>query len=289
MKTRILMMTLALALLSMSACTKDDKEIPFDIPFSGDTRSPVIPVTDAQMWPTPTIDDSNLQGEGYNYDYWKEHKAEAQTGDELLAMCNVPTELLKNMSTPNLAWTCFNHPYNNNWFAFNNIYDGILSVMTRSNGYQELMKRKSGAQAVIDLYCRLGCKRLEMERPGITLVEEFDLTSWVLVMCTAADHLAFSSSQVQQLTKEMLNKWRLHSPSSYSRVMLELSSYLLGAFLAYHYDTSLSEEHQALLANFIKYRCMYGGTAEDLSRSHSIIFASLHNLAGNNMNGHKCP
>lgn len=279
MRTRILMMTLALALLSMSACTKDENN-PIDNPFSGDTRRPVLPVTNVQMWPTPTIDDSNLQGEGYNYDYWKEHKAEAQTGDELMAMCNVPTGLLKNMSTANLAWTCFNHPYNNNWFAFNNIYDGILSVMTRSNGYEELMKRKSGAQNVIDLYCRLGCKRLEIERPGITLVEEFDLTSWVLVMCTAADYMAFSPSQVQQLSEEMLNKWRLHAPSSTSRVMLELSSYLLGAFLAYHYDTSLTEEHQALLANYIKFRSMYGGDAEDLSRSNSIIYASLKKLAG---------
>ena len=115
MKTRIIMMTLALALLSLSACTKDDDA---DDPMSGwampDPRIPLMPVPDFEMWPTPTIDDSDLQGEGYTFDYWREHKDEAQTGDELMAMCNIPNDLLKNMSTPNLAWTCFNHPYNTN-------------------------------------------------------------------------------------------------------------------------------------------------------------------------------
>ena len=276
MKTNMILMAM-MAVMSLTACSDGDDNL-----YNGwpqDPSSPVVPVAGFQMWPTPTIDDSNLTGEGYNYDYWQEHKAEAQTGDELFAMCNVPEDVLKNMSTSNLVWVCFNHPYQVDWLAYNRIYDGILSVMTRFNGYEELMKRKGGAQAVIDLYCRLGCKRLEIERPGITLVEEFELASWVLVMCTAADYQAFSQSQVSQLAAEMLNKWRLHAPSSYSHVMLDLTSYLLGGFLAYHYDTTLPEEQQVLLVNFIKYSTQQVGSSDDLSRSHGIIFESLNRLA----------
>ena len=274
MKTKMIIMAM-MVVMSLTACTTDE---PTPI-IQDDPSSPVVPVEDFQMWPMPTIDDSNLTGEGYNYDYWQEHKAEAQTGDELFAMCNIPEDLLKNMSTPNLTWTCFNHPYQVNWLAYNRLYDGILSVMTRFNGYEELMKRKGGAQSVIDLYCRLGCKRLEIERPGITLVEEFELASWVLVMCTAADYRAFSQSQVSQLATEMLNKRWLHAPSSYSRIMLDMTSYLLGGFLAYHYDTSIPEEQQVLLVNFIRYSTQQVGTSEDLSRSHSIIYESLQRLA----------
>ncbi|MBR4828204.1 MAG: hypothetical protein IKZ92_00160 [Muribaculaceae bacterium] len=264
----------AACLMAVSCGSDEPKPI-----IQDDTDSPVVPVNDFPMWPTPTIDDSNLTGEGYNYDYWQEHKTEAQTGDDLFDMCNVPNDQLKNMSTPNLAWTCFTHPYQVNWLLFNSVYDGILSVITRFNGYEELMKRKGGTQAVIDLYARLGCKKLESERPGITLVEEFDLASWVLVMCTAADYQAFSQSQAAQLADEMLNKKWLHAVSSDSHTMLRESSYLLGGFLAYHYDTSLNEEEQTLLANYIRFRCNGPGVSENVGPSHTVIDSSLQRLA----------
>ena len=152
--------------------------------------------------------------------------------------------------------------------------------MTRFNGYEELMKRKGGAQSLIDLYCRLGCKRIEAERDGITLVEEFDLASWVLVMSTAADYQAFSQDQVSALAKEMLHKRRIHAVSSTSHSWLDYTTYLLGGFMAYHYDETLPVEQQVLLANFIKYCCKQQGVGGDMGRSHDIILTSLQRLSG---------
>ena len=278
MKKKMISMAM-MALMALTACTTDEPE-PV---IQNDPASPVLPVGDFKMWPTPTIDDSNLQGEGYTFDYWQAHKGEAQTGDELMAMCNVPNDLLKNMSTANLAWTCFNHPYMGNWLLFNDIYDGVLSVMTRFNGFEELMKRKGGAQSLIDLYCRLGCKRVEAERDGITLVEEINLASWVMVMCTAADYQAFSQDQVTELAKEMLHKRRIHAVSSTSHSWLDYTTYLLGGFIAYHYDETLPVEQQVLLANFIKYCCKQQGVGGDMGRSHDIILTSLQRLSGQSL------
>ena len=99
-----------LALLSLMACSTDEPEPDPDgpdgpvpvVPY--DFSAPIFPMEGFElgfeMWPTPTIDDSNLQGEYYIYLYWREHKGEAGNLEELLAMCNVPDDLLKTCQRP---------------------------------------------------------------------------------------------------------------------------------------------------------------------------------------------
>ena len=277
MKKTTIITALVLVMLGLTACTNDGSEpIPPDpvIPF--DFSAPILPVEDFEMWLTPTIDDSELQGEGYIYLYWREHKDEAKSGDELMAMCNVPTDLLQNMSTPNLAWTCFNHPYNTSWMAFNNYYEGILSVMTRFNGYEELMKRKGGAQAALDLFVQLG-----YNEEGKTSVSEPSMIAWTLVLCTASDYRAFDQEQVSRLAKEVLYKDFIANVTSSANLYLSHKCYcLLGAFMAYHYDEALPQEQRILLASFVRNLKMTYYTSEvDLGRSYAIIKESLNRLA----------
>ena len=262
-----------LVVLGLTACSEDSDEINPIIP--NDFNAPVMPVKGFVMWPTPTIDDSELHGEYYIYLYWREHKDEAQTQDELMAMCNVPDDILKNMSTPNLARTCFNHPYNTDWSTFDNYYEGILSVMTRFNGYEELMKRKGGAEAAIDLFVQLG-----YNEEGKTSVSEPSMIAWTLVLCTASDYRAFNQEQVSKLAKEVLYKDFIANETSGANLYLSHKSYcLLGAFMAYHYDDALPEEQRILLASFIKNLDMTYYTSEvDLVRSYTIIQESLNRL-----------
>lgn len=279
MKTKMMMMTLALALLSLSACIKDvDDPAIAGIPTN--PKIPLMPIGDFEMWPVPSINDYDLQGESYSYNYWEEHKAEAQSFEELMAMTNVPNDLLKNMSTTNLAWTCFTHPYNNNWLASYNIYHGILVVVSTFNGYEELMKRYGGRDAVVDLYIKLGYKELGDDQEGKTLVSAQDLASWTLVVCTLADYIALNAAQRCRLAKEVLAKNDAIALSHTDVFMGQEFNYLLGALIAYHYDYTLSEEKLVLLKNFIQYICNHGTfTNEDLSRAYNIINGSLAGFA----------
>jgi hypothetical protein len=273
MKTKKLLLAM-MALIALAACTEDVSIIDAHV-IQEDPNTPVLPVGDFAMWPTPTIDDSDLQGEYYAYVYWHEHKAEAQTGDELIAMCNVPDEILKNMSTPNLVRTCFKHPYNNIWQTYNNAYEGILSVMTRFNGYAELMKRRSGVEATLDLFTQLGYHQ------GTLMVSETDMVSWTLVMCTAADYSAFNQEQVSRLAQDVSNKNRIALQTSSPNLYLSHYFYtLLGAFIVFHYDDTLPDEQRVLIANFIRYySAIYQPNNDDLSRSYSIIYSGLDRLA----------
>ena len=273
MKTKMLFLAM-IALIAMTACTTDEPIMNTHV-NQEDPNTPVLPVEDFQMWPTPTIDDSDLQGEYYAYVYWHEHKAEAQTGDELIAMCNVPDDILNNMSTPNLARTCFKHPYNNIWQTYNNAYEGILSIMTRFNGYAELMKRRSGAEAALNLFTQIGYYQ------GSTMVSETNMISWTLVMCTAADYSAFNQEQVSRLAQDVRNKDRIALQTSSPNLYLSHYFYtLLGAFIVYHYDNTIPDEQRVLIANFIRYYSVINQPSnDDLSRSYSIIYSGLERLS----------
>ncbi len=273
MKTKMIFWVM-MALMAMTACTKDEPFMATHV-IQADPNTPVLPVGDFQMWPTPTIDDSDLHGEYYIYLYWREHKDEAQTEDELIAMCNVPDDILKDMSTPNLVRTCFNHPYNNIWQTSNNAYEGILSIMTRFNGYAELMKRRSGVEAVLDMFTQIGYHQ------GTTMVSETDMISWTLVMCTAADYSAFNQEQASRLAQDVSNKDRIALQTSSPNLYLSHYFYtLLGAFIVYHYDDTLPDEQRVLIANFIRYYSVINQPSnDDLSRSYSIIYSGLERLS----------
>ena len=273
MRTKMIFWVM-MALMAMTACTKDEPFMATHV-IQADPDTPVLPVGDFQMWPTPTIDDSDLHGEYYIYLYWREHKDEAQTEDELIAMCNVPDDILKNMSTPNLVRTCFNHPYNNIWQTSNNAYEGILSIMTRFNGYAELMKRRSGVEAVLDMFTQIGYHQ------GTTMVSETDMISWTLVMCTAADYSAFNQEQASRLAQDVSNKDRIALQTSSPNLYLSHYFYtLLGAFIVYHYDDTLPDEQRVLIANFIRYYSVINQPSnDDLSRSYSIIYSGLERLS----------
>ncbi len=273
MKTTTIIISLVLAMLGLTACTTEESELfPIDTVIPYDYKAPILPVVGFNMWPTPTIDDSELQGEYYIYLYWREHKDEAENEEELMAMCNVPEDILKNMSTPNLVRTCFKHPYNGLWKSHDNAYEGILSVITRFNGYEELMKRRSGTEAALSYFTQLGYYW------GQTIVSETEMISWTLVLCTAADCMSFNNEQIPRLAKEVLSKKK---SAQQKDLWLSHNFYcLLGAFISYHYDEMLPEEQRILLANFIKFRCVhfYDGD-ENLGRSYNIINASLDRLA----------
>lgn len=273
MKTKKIFLAM-IASIAMTACTTDEPVMNTHV-IQVDPNTPVLPVEDFQMWPTPTIDDSDLQGEYYAYVYWHEHKAEAQTGDELIAMCNVPDDILNNMSTPNLARTCFKHPYNNIWQTYNNAYEGILSIMTRFNGYAELMKRRSGAEAALNLFTQIGYYQ------GSTMVSETNMISWTLVMCTAADYSAFNQEQVYRLAQDVLKKDRIARQTTSQNLYLSRHFYcMLGAFIVYHYDNTIPDEQRVLIANFIRYYSVINQPRnDDLSRSYSIIYSGLERLA----------
>ncbi len=161
MTLKLNFMLFAAITVMMTACDKNDEPLnrtQFEIEREAPVRATPLLAYYAQqhdgltMWPSTVVDDSRLTGEAGDYSYWQEHKNEAQTIEELMAMCDIPEDKLQTMSTANLARTCYNHPYAFVYTAQNVIYQGFF-FMTQANCYRELMQRKTGALELLNLYC----------------------------------------------------------------------------------------------------------------------------------------
>ena len=214
-----------------------------------------------QLWGSEKIPDGDLTGEGFSYDYWKEHKGEAKSLEELLALCEVPQEQLAAMSTRNLVLTCYLHPYNSIYNAYDNQYLGIMSAMS-ANCWQELMKRETGATQLLDLYCELtyltSKSSIDIEKEVLSYLDYKELTSsnpmslnpLTLAMMTAVDRNAYTPEQLTRIAGEIFKKINniLNAEDGiYSYVGDIRYHYLLGAFISYRYDRTLSPLELSLL------------------------------------------
>ncbi len=267
MKQKLFMMAMMVTMV-LTACTSDEPgpnpnyENNQDLPmFDYDSTNDFV------FWPTPSIDDSGLQGEGYDFAYWQQHKTEAQTVAEMMAMCNIPKDLLSAMSTRNLAVTCFHYPYNPTFAAYNDQYKGFLETIAHFNGYATLMKRNGGLQATLDLYAEL--------EQDISSFGYFQ--AWAFFVCSAVDHKVLSNEQIARLAQVVTARFTDGTESSNLAL-----TYLLGGFIAYHYDTTLPDEQLYLLKSYLQFYCRIPSSDKPIDRISSIIESSLNRLAGRN-------
>ena len=267
MKKKLFYFTL-LGLFFLTACSKDNSE-PLPNNFDNNQELPLFDYDrnkDFAFWPTPTVDDSELQGSRYDFAYWQQHKTEAQNMSEMIAMCNIPKDLLDNMSTYNLAVTCFNYPYNGTFYASSSdCYKAFQYYVSCFNGYAELMKRYGGLQATLDVY-------VESPQYSSTFIY---YTAWALFVCTAVDHKMLSSEQVARLSLVVASRIADSEDDSMNLAY----DYLLGGFIAYHYDMSIPDEQLYLLKSYIQFYSDHP-FGKPIDRISIIIKASLNRLAG---------
>ena len=268
MRTKMIFLAM-MALMALTACTTDEPDTLQPMDYDNNQDLPMFDydrTKDFAFWPTPSIDDSGLQGGGYDFAYWWQHKAEAENVEALMAMCNIPNDLLKAMSTRNLAITCSNYPYNATFMAYNDAYKGFLGTIAYFNGYAELMKRNCGLQATLDLYAELDSRAEDI------MFTRFQ--PWTFFVCSAVDHKVLSNEQVARLAQVVTSRFS----DGTERINLAFT-YLLGGFIAYHYDTTLPDEQLYLLKVYLQFYCMHPGVSKPDDRISTIIESSLNRLA----------
>ena len=268
MKKKMLLNAM-MALLCLTACSEDEPK-PLPTNYDSNQELPLFDydrTKDFAFWPTPTIDDTDLHGAGYDFAYWDQHKAEAQSIAEMMAMCNIPKEMLANMSTYNLAITCFNYPYIGTFYASSSdCYKAFQYYVSCFNGYAELMKRYGGLQATLDMFA-------ESTQYSNSFIS---YTAWAFLVCTAVDYKMLSTEQVKSLSHVVASRIKNAEIES-----MRLSfTYLLGGFIAYHYDTTLPDEQLYLLKTYLQFYCRLPDSGKPADRISTIIESSLNRLAG---------
>jgi len=82
---------------------------------------------------------------------WKELKSY----EEQLLAYNIPEELIKNISTPELVKVCLAYPEWGVINAFNNRMIGLNNMMSCFNGFRELFARNDAAKEIIKIYSNI--------------------------------------------------------------------------------------------------------------------------------------
>ena len=218
---------------------------------------------DYKPWQVRPVSDENLTGPGGNFRYWWEHRTEANGAAELWAMYSLSDEQLATMSTRNLARTVYLYPYGFEFTAFKNEYNGILLEMGRFNGTRELMQRRSGATELLRLYTEVRYPHSGELSYYIPLdyTEYLDEGSFLprihyltFLIITAIDYGCFTSDEVRILAgavEEKIKDVLSDTYETYSWVGSVRFPYVLGAWTAFRYDLTLSDEQRNILRKFI--------------------------------------
>lgn len=279
---------LAMALLTASCDSEDSKDEPAP-PFKPKNVTPNSWFFAGHergvgyvLWPEATVDDSNLTGEGYGYGYYYQHRAGAESYDEMMAMCQVPKSILKAMSTRNLVLTCFKHPFIFNHMAYNDQYQGVMVAM-EANCFQELMRRHTGRAELLDLFCDLQYGDTILTRGDVHL-GKWDYGPVLICLMTAVDCGVYDHDQVKRIASEVFNQIddivEFFSDSDHVDWYFLRYPYLLGAILAHHNDGKLQDTEKELLYRFLGWQGWTSETfsAADLSNSTRIISECLERL-----------
>lgn len=79
---------------------------------------------------------------------WKEFDKK----EDMLAVCQIPEDILKQMTTEALLDTVLNYPFITDYFAFNNYEDAAKTFMNDFNGFRELYSRSDLTETLLAKY-----------------------------------------------------------------------------------------------------------------------------------------
>lgn len=176
-----------------------------------------------------------------------------ETGEEMLDACQIPEEILKNMTTQALAETCMNYPLYINYLAHNDERMGIKLMINSFNGLRELSKREDGAKELINLYNKIPILNTKSKTK-----DEYLPYRTIFVELILGDNTFVSKMTTDDLTRLkaiVLDKYqdKIDNQNTYS-LYNTLRTLLLGAEVMAKQD-SLSRRTKTVnndISNFIK-------------------------------------
>jgi hypothetical protein len=158
--------------------------------------------------------------------------------DEMLKVCQIPDKILKIITTKDLIVVCLNYPLQFDFYAYNNLLEGIKNVASNFNGLMELFERKDNAQYLFEM---LKTKNAEVtfiiKNKDVSILQQGEL----IVKQTLTEMLLSHENVITNTTYEQQKEiasvavnnviLKEQMPQLYSMYSIEASAYLLCASL----------------------------------------------------------
>lgn len=132
---------------------------------------------------------------------WKGFK----THDQMVESCQIPENILQNMTTLQLLKTCLDYPLYGDIFLFDNYGVGFNNLVMRFNGLQEFLDRKDAGNVMAKYYQSVDLNKIESE----TDCPNFLLTYINLLISQEKIQASLSETEQKSIilkSKELLNE-----------------------------------------------------------------------------------
>lgn len=196
----------------------------------------------------PTIALSQLESHKWDYpvkpgsEEWKTLNSHQSMVDK----CQIPNDLLPNLSTKDLVKICLDYPLFFTMKAFNNLQEGFDQVSTEFNGFQELFKRKDAGIELLKIYQTINPKLIEtmltpLERGAHK--KRIFFIEFILAQRIIIENL--SQNEVKQLLNEALKKLEEKKKLRFSTFSTQITSLIMCRnleFLKFENYTKLNNE-----------------------------------------------
>ena len=117
-----------------------------------------------------------------------------QTLEEMQSACQIPDDVLPNLSTEELVQICMDYPLFGNFSAYNDELVGIKKVMDGFNGFTELKKRTDAAEKLLDLYENVNVATLNSDKENIETYPNIKLGYLELILSSGEFEAQVKSS-----------------------------------------------------------------------------------------------
>jgi hypothetical protein len=157
-----------------------------------------------------------------------------QTHEEMLQACQIPENVLKNISSDALAKTCLEYPLFIDMIAYSTFNEGIERVVKQFNGLQELLGRKDAGKSLMSIYSDTSSAKLDR----MFFYSYFEMLlshDDVLKKLTNADKKALMKASLRRYRERRMN------PEVYGPVSLTPVGLILGKLMR-NTNTVLSAE-----------------------------------------------
>jgi len=183
---------------------------------------------------------------------WKTLKTKKQMVD----VCQIPSEILNNISTSNLVIICLNYPMFYDYVAYNDERVGVKAIINHINGFSELHKRENGISELIKAYSKFPVlTQLQKDPASKDYHMPYKLPFLELVLCDPVFLNKMNSIELEEIRIVALDKYasKLQSPEVYSLFFnVKKTMLLIASVIDKQNIVVLSSEQQELLKTFIK-------------------------------------
>ena len=122
-----------------------------------------------------------------------------QTLEEMQSACQIPDDVLPNLSTEELVQICMDYPLFGNYLAYDNETFGIKKVMAGFNGFEELKKRTDAAEKLLDRYANVNVMALNEDRVNAEIYPNLKLGYLEMILCSGEIESLYQGEALQRL------------------------------------------------------------------------------------------